>query len=63
MTQVQEASLSRIWQHAKSDRPIALLTAFRGEYDREENVRRNRQLAATIRKLGYALLFCGWLLD
>ena len=57
MSQVQEASLSRIWQHAKSDRPIALLTAFRGEYDREENVRRNRQLAATIRKLGYGFFF------
>ena len=57
MTQVQETSLSRIWQHAQSDRPIALLTAFRGEYDREENVRRNKQLAATIRKLGYGFFF------
>jgi hypothetical protein len=57
MTQVQEASLSRVWQHAQSDRPIALLTAFRGEYDREENVRRNKQLAATIRKLGYGFFF------
>jgi hypothetical protein len=57
MTQIQEASLSRVWQHTQSDRPIALLTAFRGEYDREENVRRNKQLAATIRKLGYGFFF------
>lgn len=55
--QLNEASLSRVWQHAESDRPIALLTAFRGEYDREENVRRNKALAATIRKLGYGFFF------
>jgi len=57
MTQINEASLSRVWQHAESDRPIALLTAFRGEYDRDENVRRNKELAATIRKMGYGFFF------
>lgn len=54
---LNEASLSRVWQHAESDRPIALLTAFRGEYDREQNIRRNKELAATIRKLGYGYFF------
>lgn len=54
---LNEASLSRVWQHAESDRPIALLTAFRGEYDREQNVRRNKELAASIRKLGYGYFF------
>lgn len=57
MTQVTEASLSRVWQHTNSERPIAMLTAFRGEYDREENVKRNKELAATIRKLGYGFFF------
>jgi hypothetical protein len=57
MTLVREASLSRVWQHTKSDRPIALLTAFRGEFDRDQNVRRNRELAAKIRKLGYGFFF------
>lgn len=57
MNNLKEASLSRVWQHVESDRPIALLTAFRGEYDREENVRRNKELAATIRKLGYGYFF------
>lgn len=57
MKEIKEASLSRVWQHAESDRPIALLTAFRGEYDREENVRRNKELAATIRKMGYGFFF------
>jgi hypothetical protein len=55
--QIQEASLSRVWQHAESDRPIALLTGFRGEYDNDENIRRNKQLAASIRKLGYGYFF------
>lgn len=57
MTQITEASLSRVWQHTNSDRPIAMLTAFRGEYDREENVKRNKELAATIRNLGYGFFF------
>ena len=57
MKQLNEAFLPRVWQHAESDRPIALLTAFRGEYDREENVQRNKALAAIIRKLGYGFFF------
>lgn len=57
MKQINEASLSRVWQHAESDRPIALITAFRGEYDLEENKRRNKELAATIRKMGYGFFF------
>lgn len=57
MKNITEASLSRVWQHANSDRPIALLTAFRGEYSREENIQRNKTLAATIRKLGYGFFF------
>lgn len=57
MTNITEASLSRVWQHANSERPIALLTAFRGEFDREENVKRNKELAATVRSLGYGFFF------
>lgn len=57
MKQLSEASLSRVWQHAESDRPIAIITAFRGEFDRDENVRRNKELAATIRKMGYGYFF------
>ena len=57
MTRLQEASLSRVWQHAESDRPIALLTAFRGEFTYDENVRRNKILALDIRKHGYGYFF------
>lgn len=52
-----ETSLGRVWQHAKSDRPIAILTAFRGEYDHETNLKRNKELAAKIRNLGYGFFF------
>jgi hypothetical protein len=54
---ISEASLSRVWQHVNSDRPIALLTAFRNEYTRKENLARNRTLATDIRKAGYGYFF------
>ena len=53
-----ESSLSRVWQHFKNpDKQVAILTAFRGEYDRDENISRNRDLAAKIRELGYGFFF------
>ena len=53
-----ETSLSRVWQHFNNpDKSVAILTAFRGEYDREENQSRNRALAAQIRQLGYGFFF------
>lgn len=55
--QLTEASLSRVWQHLTSDRPVALLTAFRGEFDREQNVQRNKTLAAQIKQAGYGYFF------
>lgn len=57
MNTLQEASLSRVWQHAQSDKPIALLTAFRGEFPYQENVRRNKKLASELRALGYGYFF------
>jgi len=57
MNTVSEASLSRVWQHTKSNRPIALITAFRGEYTREENLERNRSLASDVRTAGFGYFF------
>lgn len=57
LNQLTEASLSRVWQHLESDRPVGLLTAFRGEFTRAENVQRNKQLAATLRQAGYGYFF------
>lgn len=52
-----ESSLSRVWQHVEGDRPFAILTAFRGEYIRQDNIKRNKTLAAEIRGLGYGFFF------
>jgi len=53
-----EASLSRVYGHFSDDKKqVAILTAFRGEFDREENISRNRELAAKIRQLGYGFFF------
>jgi hypothetical protein len=58
MTQLNESSLSRVWQHFNDpDRSVALLTAFRGEFDHAENEQRNRDLAAQIRQLGYGFFY------
>lgn len=49
---LNEVTLSRVWQHVEN-RPLGIVTAFRGEYDRKENVTRNRKLAADIRDGGF----------
>ncbi len=54
---VNEASLSRVWQLTQSDRPFALITAFRGEHTKKENLARNRELSAAIRQLGHGYFF------
>ena len=54
---INETSLSRVWQHVKGPRPFALVTAFRGEFTREDNIKRNKKLAADIRNLGYGFFF------
>lgn len=48
---IDESSLSRVWKHANNG--FAILTAFRDEYDDEENKKRNRKLQKEIRSRGY----------
>lgn len=58
MTELTEASLTRVWQHAESpDTAFAILTAFRGEFTYEDNVKRNRALAADLRSEGYGFFY------
>ena len=55
-----ESTLSRVWQITSDpNRPFAVLTAFRSEYSREENLERNAQLGADLRNLGYGF----WVLE
>jgi hypothetical protein len=58
MQNINETKLARVWQHwTNPERAAALLTAFRGEYDLSENLKRNRALAADIRAAGYGFVF------
>lgn len=58
MTQFNESSLSRVWQHYNDpNKSIGLLTAFRGDHTYEENVARNKSLAADVRNAGYGFFY------
>ena len=41
---LEEASFSRINTHLKSDRPVGMMTAFRGTYTYKDNKQRNKKL-------------------
>lgn len=48
---LNESSLSRVWKHAQNG--FAILTAFRGEFEEKENLKRNQKLQKEIRNRGY----------
>jgi hypothetical protein len=50
---LKEASLSRIWKHLEAGRPFGMLTAFRGDYSKKDNLARNKKMEAGIRSAGY----------
>lgn len=53
-TRLETSTLSRVWEMWKNNsRSFAIMTAFRGEYTHEENVRRNLALAADLRAAGF----------
>lgn len=56
-TQLNEVKLSRVFSHFKSDRPVGIITAFRGEYPVEENTKRNQQLASKLRSEGFGYVW------
>ena len=56
-TIINESSLSRVWQHVNSDRPFAILTGFRGDYEPEINQQRNRAIAADIKNAGFGYFY------
>lgn len=54
---ISEAKLSRVYSHFTGVRPVAIITAFRGENTEEENVSRNRALAADLRSAGFGFIW------
>lgn len=57
MYEMNESSLSRVWQHVDSGRPIAILSAFRAKYDQKENIKRNVELATRLQAKNYGYFF------
>ena len=55
---IDEASLSRVWrQFTNEDNATLIISAFRGEYNITENLKRNRELASKIKSAGYGYVF------
>lgn len=55
---LSEVKLSRVWKHLNDKNTnVGIITAFRGEYDTKENIRRNKELANTLRKMGLGYFF------
>ncbi len=53
-----EQSLGRVWSHLNDlSRPFGIITAFRQKNTREENLRKNRTLAAHTTNAGYGYFF------
>lgn len=58
MTQFNESSLSRVWQHFSDPNTCAaILTAFRNGNSREQNIARNKTLAAQIKNQGWGYVY------
>lgn len=52
-----ETTLSRIYSHFKNEStPVAIISAFRGEYNHNQNVSRQSQLMSMVRSMGYGYI-------
>lgn len=47
---ISEAGLSRVLSQVKSDQDFSILTAYRGNYTKEQNISRNRDLRSELNK-------------
>lgn len=55
---LSEVKLARIWKHFDNDNTsVGIITAFRGNYDYNQNVKRNQELANILRKNGFGYTF------
>lgn len=50
---LNETSLSRVWQHVNSNKPLAIMTAYRNEHTTQENKQRNLELSKLVREQGW----------
>lgn len=52
-----ETNLSRVWDHVNSNKTLAIMTAHRNEYTKQENKVRNKELANLVREAGYGFFW------
>jgi len=53
---LQESSISRIFQHIESDNSFGVVSAFRGDYSTKENMERHAKLKEMVRDSGYGFI-------
>jgi hypothetical protein len=53
---LQESSISRIFQHIENDKSFGVVSAFRGDYSTKENMERHGELKEIVRDGGYGFI-------
>lgn len=54
---INETSLSRIWQHFTTDKTIVILTAFRKEQTKKDNINNNKFIGTKLYKAGFGFFY------
>lgn len=58
MNNINESSLSRVWQHFKDkNTTVVILTGFRGDLEKSKNTQRNKAIAADLKNAGYGYFY------
>ena len=57
MENINEVKLGRVLQHFQSNRTVVILTGFRAENTRDQNLRINKKIAAELRTAGYGYFY------
>jgi len=63
---LSEVKLSRVWKHLTTpETVVGIITGFRGEFKKQDNIKRNNSILKTIRKEGYGFFIVdgSWIED
>lgn len=53
---LRESSLSRMWQFVEEDKNFGVISPFRNEYSKEQNLQRYKELKTKVREAGYGFV-------
>lgn len=53
---LEESSLSRVWKFVEEDKNFGVISPFRNEYSKEENLQRYKELKTKVREAGYGFI-------